>query len=250
MITKRGQVALFVIVGIVMVVGVIAAIIFMGRSGTSISIEKNPRGYIEKCVEDVVEKSVNKMLANGGEASPSRFIMYQGAKWNYLCHTADDYEPCINLHPLLELRIEDEIVDDTSDEIHDCFDTMMEDLEDKGFSVSGGATRYDVDLRPGVVAVNLRRSVEISKDGETRSFENFDVRVGSSLYELILVSRDIVRDEIEFCAFDYVWAMSNYPRYKIRRIGYDFAKIYMVQDRFSGDEFKFATRSCVAPIGI
>jgi len=247
---KRGQVTIFIIVGIVIVVGIILAIILMGRVDNETPTSLGPKVFIDKCVEDAVEESVTKMLKNGGEVIPSQAIMYQGDEWNYLCYQADYYQGCYNIHPMLELQIESEIVRDTSLAVQDCFDTMREDFEDRGYDVSGGSTQYSVDLLPGYVQINLRKPVEVSRDGSSQNFEDFNTKVLSPLYDLVQIAREVVNSESQFCHFEYNGYMLLYPKYDIRRIDYSDSKIYRLIDRASGAEFRFAVRSCAFAPGI
>ena len=247
---KNGQITIFIIVGIVIVVGIIGSIVFMGRVDVETPADLGPRVFIDKCVRDVVEDSVEKMLRNGGEILPSRAIAYQGEEWNYLCYQADFYQGCYNIHPMLEKQIEEEIVRDTDDAVQSCFDRMREDFEDRGFDVGGGPTEYSVNLLPGYVEINLVKKIDISREGSSQNFESFDTKVLSPIYELVQIARDVVNSESQFCHFEYNGYMLLYPKYDIRRIDYSDSKIYRLIDRISGAEFRFAVRSCAFAPGI
>ncbi len=247
---SRGQVTIFIIVAIVIVVGIIASIIFMGRYDTETPTNLGPQAFIDKCVKDVVEESVGKMLKNGGEILPSQAIMYQGDEWNYLCYQADYYQGCYNIHPMLELQIESEIVRDTNDGIQRCFDTMREDLENRGYDVKGGATEYSINLLPGYVEINLMKPIDVSREETAQSFEDFTTRVLSPIYDLVQIAREVVNSEAQFCHFEYNGYMLLYPKYDIRRIDYTDSKIYRLIDRGSGAELRFAIRSCAFAPGI
>jgi len=247
---KRGQVTIFIIVGIVIVLGIIAAFLFSGKVEVEVPSDLGPRVFIDKCVRDIVEISVDKMLRNGGEILPSQAIAYQGDEWNYLCYQEDYYQGCYNIHPMLELQIEKQIVRDTQGDVQGCFNEMRDDYVNRGFDVTGGETTYSVDLLPGYVEINLDKKVDISSVESAQSFENFDSKVNSAIYDLVQVARDVVNSESQFCHFEYNGYMLLYPRYDIRRIDYSESKIYRLIDRRSGDEFKFAVRSCAFAPGI
>jgi hypothetical protein len=247
---KKGQVTIFIIVGVVIVVGIIISFLFMGRIDVEAPFELGPQVFIDKCVRDVVEVSVEKILRNGGEILATRAISYQGEEWNYLCYQADYYQGCYNIHPMLEMQIEREIVRDTDVAVQDCFDTMREDFEDRGFDVGGGPTEYSVDLLPGYVEIDLTKKIDISKGEISQSFENFGTRLLSPIYELVQIARDVVNSESQFCHFEYNGYMLLYPKYDIRRIDYSDSKIYRLIDRRSGAEFRFAVRSCAFAPGI
>jgi hypothetical protein len=247
---KKGQVTIFVIVGVVIVVGIIGIVILMGGFDVDSPVDLGPKAFIGKCVRDVVEESVGKVLIGGGEVVPSQSLMYQGSEWNYLCYQADYYLTCYNLHPMLEISIEEEIRLDTLDDVQNCFDRMAIDFEDAGFDVSGGAADYSIDLLPGNVDINLRKGIEIVKGESVQSFEDFGSSIISPIYDLVRVAREIVNSEAQYCHFEYNGYMLLYPEYSIRRIDYDGSKIYRVIDRRSGAEFRFAVRSCAFAPGI
>jgi hypothetical protein len=247
---KRGQVTIFVIVGVVVVVGILAIVIFIGDFGVDSPVDLGPKAFVEKCVKDAVEESIEKILVGGGQVVPSFSIMYDGDEWNYLCYQPDYYSSCYNLYPMLESKVEAEVRRDTLDDVQNCFDTMAIDFEKSGFSVSGGAANYSIDLLPGKVEINLKKNIKLEKGDSVESFENFDTAILSSMYDLIRVVREILNAETQYCYFEYNGYMLLYPKYYIMRVDYDDSKIYRVIDRRSGAEFRFAVRSCAFAPGI
>ena len=246
----RGQVTIFIIIGVVIVVGIIMVFMFMGRVEVESPADLGPQAFVDKCIRDAVDRSVEKMLFNGGEILPSHAIMYDGDEWNYLCYQADYYKGCYNIHPMLEMQIEAEIVHDTETVVQKCFWTMKEEFEDRGFDIEGGAATYSVNLLPGMIKISLKKRMDVSRSGSSQSFENFDSEIVSPIYELVQVAREIVNAEAQYCNFEYNGYMLLYPRYDIRRIDYSHSKIYRVIDRKSKAEFKFAIRSCALAPGV
>jgi len=247
---KNGQVTMFIILGIVVVAGILVSLFFVGDESSMAPGELNPREAVEKCVKDSVSESVDGVLSNGGEIYPSKSIPYKGDNWNYLCYQADYYLGCYNLHPMLEMSIEKEIVADTKDDIQECFDSMRENYEDRGFDVEGGATFYSIDILPGTVEIKLQKEIKVSDAESVQEFEDFDTGIVSPIYDLIKVARDVVNSESQYCHFEYNGYMLLYPKFDIRRIDYSDSKLYRIIDRNSGAEFKFAVRSCAFAPGI
>ncbi|MCD4770879.1 hypothetical protein K8R30_00505 [archaeon] len=246
----KGQVAIFFMVSIVIVAMILLSFLLLGETGVDRADNLDPRTIVRGCVSDLVKDSVDKMMRNGGEAVPSQAILYEGEEWNYLCYQADFYQGCYNIHPMLELRIESEIKEDISGGVESCFDRMRESFRDEGFDVEIGVMSFSVDLLPGYVKVDLSRQVDISGDMGTQSSKDFGIEVVSPIYDLVSVARDVVNSESQFCNFEYNGYMLLYPRYDIRRIDYSGSKIYRLIDRRSGDEFRFAVRSCAFAPGI
>ena len=249
-IKKQGQVTIFIILAIMIVVAIIGVVFFMGGRKVESPVNVAPNQMVEKCVRDAVEKSVWKMLANGGQRAPSQTIMYQGSEYNYLCYQADFYQSCYNIHPMLESLVENEIREDTKTEVQDCFNSMREDFEERGFDVSGGSANYSINLLPGNVEINLNKKISLVRGESSQNFEDFDTNILSPIYELIRVARDVVNSESQYCHFEYNGYMLLYPKYDIRRVDYRDSKIYCLIDRRSGMEFRFAVRSCAFAPGI
>lgn len=247
---RRGQVTIFIIIAIIIVVGILGTIYFMGVKKIKAPTNINPKQSIQKCVRDVITKSVGKMMNNGGQQLPTQAIMYQGSKYNYLCYQADYYLSCYNLHPMLNSLIESEIRKDTIPGVQNCFNKMREDFEARGFRVSGGGAIYSIDLLPGEVKVNLYKNISLRHGDSSQSFDNFNTRILSPLYRLVQIARDIVNSESQYCNFEYNGYMLLHPDYNILRIDYRGVKIYKIIDRRTGAEFKFAIRSCVSAPGI
>jgi len=246
----RGQVAIFFMVSIVVVSAILLSFLLLGETGVDRADNLDPRTIVRGCVSDLVEKSIDKMMRNGGEMVPMQAISYKGEEWNYLCYQTDFYQGCYNIHPMLELQIEREIEGDISNGMEGCFVEMRESFEDMGFDVESGVMSFSVDLLPGYVKVDLSRQVDISGDMGTQSSRNFGVEIVSPIYDLVRVARDVVNSESQFCNFEYNGYMLLYPEYDIRRIDYKDSKIYRLIDRRSGDEFRFAVRSCAFAPGI
>lgn len=253
---KRGQVTIFIIVAIIIIVAIVAALYFMGKFTTTSGIKLNPLQDIDKCVRESVQLSIQKVLSGGGKISPEFFKLYQSEKYNYLCYQENYYLTCVNSYPNLKSFVESEIKRDIGSKIRQCFENVKQDYTNKGYDVSMGAfsdSDYNVELLPGSVDVLINRRVDIKKGTSveiSQTSEKFDLRVMSPIYDIVGVIREIVNQESQYCNFDYNGFMVLYPDFEITRMEYDFSRIYVVRDRKSGDEFKFAIRSCALPAGI
>ena len=62
---RRGQLTIFIIVAILIVVGIVAMFWLMGRIDVEPQVDLNPKQFVQKCVRDAVEDSVKKIVENG-----------------------------------------------------------------------------------------------------------------------------------------------------------------------------------------
>ena len=104
---------------------------------------------------------------------------------------------------------------------------------------------------PGSVRLRINKEISTTRDdGSVDSFDNFDTRIPSDLYDLIGITRQIVNQEAEYCYFENNGFMMLYPTYNITKTSYRASKLYEVQHRHTKETMKFAVRSCPYAPGI
>ena len=246
---KKAQVAIFIIIAILIVVSVIIALWFFGRNTAELPKSLNPDQFIDKCVRDAVEPSVEAVLAGGGRVEPDFYKQYNGDPYNYLCYQKNYYLACINHYPQLKAIVEEEIRADSDQRVRDCFNSLKQELESKGFSVVEEELEYNIKLVPKIVKININKKFNIFRGETAQSFESFNAELMSPLYELVMVARDIVNQESQYCNFEYNGFMLLYPEFDIKRISYEEELIYKIMERRSGKVFRFAIRGCAFPPG-
>jgi hypothetical protein len=247
---KRGQVTIFIVLGIIIVAGIFAAV-FLRQDLLSI-FGKNvePKSQIQDCVGEALEPSMNLVLENAGDLEPILTKMYNGSKYNYLCYQANDYIPCINTHPMIKTTVEDSLIEDTYDDVEQCFTKLRDDLENRGYTIKEGDLTYSIELVPGNVKVNIQKKLDIKKEDSSQSFEDFSFEILSQMYGLFNMAREVVNQESQYCSFDYNGFMMLYPEYRITRVNYDNSLIYTAINEKSNEKIKFAIRSCTFPAGM
>lgn len=254
--TKKAQVTIFIILGLVILVSIVL-IGFVMVDKTPAEVEatpKNlgPRPFIQSCVSDILKDSEKEILENGLIPNPTLKTMHNGTNISYHCYQGDYYKTCYNLHPMLEEKVEDKIEKDIENRIqNECFSVLLEDFENQGYDVSGDTAKYSVDLVPGEIRVKLRKPITISRGESSESFENFDTRLISPLYEFIKIARDITHSESIICSFEYSGYVFAHPDYRIYPVlKRDYSKIYQIRDTKTDKEFSMAVRSCASPSGV
>lgn len=245
---KRGQITLFIILGVVIVSGIIALFIFTrGADDVNTPAKLGPKGFIDKCVRDAVEDSVEEILASGGILEPYKVLRYNKTNYTYLCYIGDNFKPCYNLYPNIEEKIEKQVKANTNNAVTKCFLTLREDFENKGYDVMGNDTNYTIDIGFGEVKINIDKPITITGLNTSQNFRNFDTKIILPLDGMIRTVDKIISSEINFCDFDTARHMLLNPKEKVQSRGVEGSKIYTIIDRDTGVVFKFATRSCTTP---
>lgn len=242
---RRGQLTLFVLIGFVIVMGVVALLFFWGKGIVSdVPTPKSPRIVLEKCIADSVQPSINAVLDYGGLIAPALSIPYKNHSYNYLCYTGEFYTKCYNYYPMLNRIAEEQIRQNTVELVDECFDDLLDDYESRGFDVTRGELEYSVEVVPGSVRLRIKKEMSTTTGESTDVFDAYGMKIPSDLYELIEIARNVVNSEAEFCFFENNGFMVLYPLYNMSRIDYDGSKIYEVENRKTKEVFRFATRSC------
>ena len=250
-IDRKGQVAIFVIVAIVMIAGVI--LFFIIRKNPVISrgqdIE-NPESFIDNCIREKSGNILDEMLSHGGFISPNDTVLYKGIKVVYLCKNLNYYKPCITQYPLYLHTLEKELDSHITEGVGLCFASLDQELTRRGYVVNGGTLKLGVTFKPGSVEIITDREMNIVKDGFTRTFNHFDTYLTHPVFELASTVQEIVSQEAKWCYFSNDGFMALYHDFDIKKdvLG-DSTRIYSVTHKPTGKLITFAIRGCAIPAG-
>ncbi len=141
---KKGQVTIFIIIGILLVSSVL--LFFLYRSGFDFQIGGKPEtsvnAFLNVCLEKEIKESIELILKNGGytESQLSTTFLFKDeekpAEISYLCYNQNDYLPCVNQEPVLLQNIKNEIRDYISDDVENCFNDMKKSFERQNFKMA------------------------------------------------------------------------------------------------------------------
>jgi hypothetical protein len=134
---KRGQLTLFIIIGIIIVFGVVGYY-FLSSSGSYQSVESNARvaGFREDflfCIESVELEALDFVSVHGGyyKMPSSVYEAFGDSEFSpYYYYEGHVFVPSL-------ARIEDEIANYFDDNINYCFEMIENDFEIKKFSSKG-----------------------------------------------------------------------------------------------------------------
>lgn len=255
--SRKSQVTIFVIIGII-IVAVLGAVYFFVIRPYFLNPEiTDPKAYIEKCAGDALKEAEKIVLDSNGYPSgiENNFILYSkekaGEKVPYLCTTSTFYTSCINQDPMLLEKIRKYLDEYSTAKVEKCFSNLEENFVSGGSKITAGEMTLSIEYLTKAILVKISRKIVISKNGESRSFENFEGRIESPLYGLISTSMKITNYESDFCAFDTVSWMRFNPDVKIEKFSAsDQTKIYTLTEKKTDKKIKFAVKTCVLPAGI
>jgi len=247
---NRGQVTIFIIIAVVIVIAGVLIYIFYPQIQAGLGIgETNPEAFIQNCLEEELKSNVEKLSLQGGSLNPGSYIMYDNEKLEYLCYTGEYYQTCVVQQPMLKQHIESEIENGIKDEINACFNSMQENFQRRGYNVNVRRGAESVELLPKRVVANLDYSVTLTK-GETTTYDSFDVILNNNLFELISIANSIIEWEATYGDAETTIYMNYYHDLKVeKKKQTDGSTIYIITDRNNGNKFQFASRSVAWPPG-
>ena len=250
---KRGQVTIFVILAILIVIIGVLIIVFLPkiRQNTGLDIE-NPEAYIKNCVEDTYKEVVETISLQGGRYVPSYSYSYAGYDLDYLCYTGEILEPCIIQRPLLRTSIESQIGSAIEEKVQECFTNLKAAYESKNYQVEIEIGDLKTTLLPKKVLTELEDyKLVTTKTGNTEKFNDFKISQPNKIYELLEAVNFILVWESNIGEASCDIIMTIDPETRCQKLQEDDGtRIYILTDRTTLDTFQFATKSLYNPPGI
>lgn len=259
---KRGQTTVFIIIGVIIVVGIVLFFILKGDAseqdeGYSQSSKINPNSYLKTCLNDKIRGDIRELRLKGGyfnnplgidfsfEDEPSRKIAY-------LCYTNEYVKKCVNHQPVLMSHLEEEIKNkiDEGSLVEKCWDSLISDYKAKNYKVNGSYDNWTTYLKRNKFGVKLRGvDLTIKKENETNKIDKIEaIEIPTKIYNLAEVAQEIINKEAEYCHFQPLAYMLINPEYEIdTEKAPDESLIYTITEMETNKKFRFAIRNCVTP---
>lgn len=247
---KRGQVTIFIIIAVMIVVLGILIYVFYPNLKSVISTQtENPSSFMQSCIEEKLNENAELISKQGGSLEPEHYYLYNNQKIEYLCYTEENYKTCVVQKPMLKNSIEEEIENSISSRISNCFNDLKQNYENKGYDIEIKKGEMNIDLIPQKIVLNLNSSISLTKD-ENKKYDSIRVVINNNLYELIGIANSIINWESSYGDAETTTYMNYYRDLKIeKKKQSDGTTIYILTERDTGNKFQFASRSIPWPPG-
>ncbi|RME55049.1 hypothetical protein D6777_01715 [Candidatus Woesearchaeota archaeon] len=249
MVKKRGQITIFVILGIVILATIILLISFRKEiippsSQTSINAQmKEVKQIVESCLENSAKGPIEKIALQGGYLSPSQdtFRLWNDTPISYLCFNIEDQDYCRNR--LLTLQnMESQLSKAIEESLPECLD--FDNV--RGVNIkTKGKPKVSVQILPLQVLVDLEYPVTVeSKVSDAKASTNkFSYIVDKPLGDLYNVAQDILDQETTTGQFDQLtYMLLKLGKYTIYVQKPYPDKIYRLKLREDNFMFQFAVQ--------
>ena len=247
---KRGQVTIFIILGVIIVVfGILVYMFYPSIKSTVSSDSQNPSAFMEDCLEKEIKNNLEILSAQGGSLNPEQYILYYNQRVEYLCYTNEYYKTCVVQQPMLKTHIESEIKTSINDEAKQCLNELKESYSKKGYKINSQEKDFEVELLPKRIIVRFKDIITIGKEN-SESYNSIEAVFTNNLYELTSIANSILNWESNYGDAETTTYMNYYKDLKVeKKKQSDGSKVYILTDRNSGNKFQFASRSVAWPPG-
>lgn len=209
---KRGQVTIFIIAGIIVLLAI--AFLFFARGkiseafSSSVNVEKQTnqkmreiQGIFEKCIVDEGSKVVFDFMKNGGSfGDMESYLEYHTEKIRFLCQPIADSDGCM-ASPLVVSKIEKELGGKIGYEVGICAeDKIRAGSFDVSYDIN--SISANVSVADENILVNVVLPVTVSKGDFSLKKDLFSERVNVKLKRIIDGVNDVLASESRFGGFD------------------------------------------------
>ena len=245
---KKGQVSVFIILGILIVI--VLLILFSRDAGfDTVFAKQSPYQEIEGCAQTAIQEGLDILMFQGGVIESENYFMYEGKKIDYVCYSENEYENCIMQKPILTNTIRDELEEYSTPKIKSCLNSVKSSLEGRGYSVVMRDPEIVIELVPDNVLVDMNLGLRIEKTG-VESFDHIRTGIKSKIYNFALITSSISQWETRYGDSETLNYMLYYPSLKVeKKKQSDGTTVYILTDRDTDEKFYFASRSIAVPAG-
>lgn len=243
---KRGQVSVFAIVGIIIVI--LVALFFFLRNeyglfvtpSTFLGEKAGPiRADLKNCIDESVNSSLDTFSKQGGYFIPASYKFYKSRAVTYYCRNILGKEECLNVMPQLSELI-GMLNSKIQSDVNNCVDKS---LVKSGFGYEVRAGKVTTRLETGSTGLMIRAhyDVNITKGEVKQKVDDVVVSYDAPIEELYSVAVDIVNSEANVGFFEQLlYMVAKRGQYVVTLDKPYPDKIYTIKKRGSNFEFWFA----------
>jgi|SRR6056297_1015021 len=242
---KRGQLTLFIILGIIIVVTALLIFLFRPKMiATSTFNTENPSAFIHSCLEEKIDSTLNQIYLNGGVLNAEHVYEYKNEELTYLCYTNKYYEPCVVENPLLEYIVLRDLESEIKETVEFCFDELNSNYENKGYTTNLVKGNTEIKLLLDKLEFSFPNYELTVTKQDTNTYEDFQFSKKSDLFKILQITDEIILDEIKQGDTDVLKYMNSFSELKVeKKKQEDTTTVYIITNRDTQNKFQFAVRS-------
>lgn len=242
---KRGQVSVFIIIGIIAVAAIILMFFLLRSYQEKARSITNPREYlksqindirkmVDDCISDKTSDVLKKLFDSGGHLNPVRYASYYDKKITYLCYKVKKDKPCYNMMFTNE-DVDNEIRPFLEGGISNCINNGLGGFKDKDYNVNTGEFSFDFVFDESALLVTVNYPITLTKGNIEEKDEKFNKEIKTNFWKLANVAYSIINDESLGKEVNVAELSSKSAEYEIGRSGVSGGSVYMIKPRYGED---------------
>lgn len=205
---KRGQMAAFLIIGIVLLIGASIASYFVylsRKAPMDQALMENLPETLDKlaldnlmtlCIKKAAKPDLISIAKYGGTLSPepNDYGHYNHTRYRYLCEQKPGYTRCVNIL-LTRESMQEELQESVLDGVKSCVQPAIIFYEERGYEIEAGEPGIRVIIGTDDVNVIATYPIMASKNNAKISVSDYSVRFSYPLGKLYDLAMTIMNDE-------------------------------------------------------
>ena len=248
MSNKRGQLTLFVILGILIVVITLLLLFFFKPSVLGFESTSVRPDTFEACVKEGLDESIPLLAPTIGFSGSYFNKTYDGIAVPYVCYSDEYYKPCVVQVPFLENEFKRSLSAILESRITDCYNNYVNEFKRQGYDVTAGNIDVSMDLQKDKIKVDIKAPLSVSAAGSSATFQDLSFEIQTKIYDILMLANNIVKYETTYGEYELVSSQLLYPDLPVNAIKLgDETVIYIINDKEI--KYQFAVRSYARPPG-
>ncbi len=192
--SKRGQLSIFIIIGIVIVTGVVLYFVFnkplnKPNGGNTINVGD----VLDQCLKETAQRGVLKIGEQGGY-----YILEENKTFYSFPYLTSYYLKDGKNLVLSKENIEKQIGFYIDDNLQACFDENLKTFETQGFNLSYGNIKSSVIIKENSIDIKTNMNLIASKGDSNDRFDKIDSNIKPvRLLVLLDLSNKIVNEQVQ-----------------------------------------------------
>lgn len=245
---KRGQVTIFIIVGLVALIAIVLILFLRNQMGIFIpaqsyltGVSENIQEHISGCVDKYSKDGLKLMMDQGGKIQPVNYKLYEGMKVSYLCNDIPNDFRCLNvLEPLSSWQ--DDFANYLKLNLLQCINIESFKSNLGGYEIKDEGYDINTKFMNDNVVVEVKPKITITKNENNLKVGNvlrtYDTPLGT-IHNVVYNAVNSHATTGSFANLQYTLSMrGSYEIFVEDRPYPDL--IYFVQKKDANDKFYFA----------
>lgn len=246
---KRGQVSVFVIIGVVVLLTFVFLfflrdeVIEKIRSNTdteaylSSQLDRIKIEVIDKCIQEETIAAIRVFGEQGGTFTPVHSAPLYAKNVNFLCKNIKGKDTCLN-QGFIHSDVEKYLQDYLNEAVFNCIN--LNAFENKDYEIKTGQFNLDLNVRFKEILVKVNYPITLTKGEKSAKYDNYEKIFAVPLGAFIEIVNKILDSEAKTGYFDPALFYSQY----IVRWEYSYPhKVYIIEPVDNSYKFQFAVES-------